>query len=434
VGDPHPLVDAAPDSWIRLLARAPDTLENQGSLLGIVDLGRARRQAGVDPLPTGASDADLTVHLATILGRDRLPSLQLAESASSEQLRGELGFSYDQVDQVITAGPPPRNIYLAVGRFDAAQIAETLEADPTWGPRLEVKTHRGVDYYSWGDDYAIVGDPSPARPLGRGGRLVVGDDWLSWSFGDEQAEATIDAALDPTRSLATVNWLRTATEAADTADLTQFSALAEPDEETFTTEILADPDLPPIDAPRGSSGGQNRSSDGGVSQFVFLYPTEAAAAANLEAFEETWVWIDPQPPAEIRRQGPALIATVTSPPGQPPPEVIVETISGDRYPLTPLGLLPLFNVRTNPPARPTLPDAAPTQEEIIADGEVSQREYEIAFWTFVDCAEAAGDTFTDINQGLDGQYSYSASASAAVDTCYTDHFMLVDRDWQLAHE
>jgi hypothetical protein len=91
-------------------------------------------------------------------------------------------------------------------------------------------------------------------------------------------------------------------------------------------------------------------------------------------------------------------------------------------------------VRTNPPARPTLPDPAPTQEEIIADGEVSKREYEIAFWTFLDCAEAAGVTFTDINQGPDGQYGYSASASASVDACYTDHFMFVDRDWQLAHE
>lgn len=83
---------------------------------------------------------------------------------------------------------------------------------------------------------------------------------------------------------------------------------------------------------------------------------------------------------------------------------------------------------------PDLPTPRPTQNEILADGEATDDEYEIAFWTWVECAEAAGAE-TSIDREDNGRYDYSVGSNvAANDACYRDHFMDVDREWQVANE
>jgi hypothetical protein len=185
---------------------------------------------------------------------------------------------------VVTAGPAPRNLYIAVGRFDPVAIRAAVEGDPARGSRFEIETYRGVEYYRWGGDYAIEGEPTPVRPLGRGGRLVVGDGWLAWTYGDEEVEAIIDTSLDPTASLASVDWLRDTAEVADEHGLTRIVTWPTPTGDGFVTQPAPNQALPLIDAPLGWSGGVDHAPEGAITQYVLVYPTDTDADANLDAF------------------------------------------------------------------------------------------------------------------------------------------------------
>jgi hypothetical protein len=86
------------------------------------------------------------------------------------------------------------------------------------------------------------------------------------------------------------------------------------------------------------------------------------------------------------------------------------------------------------PERPRLPDPRPTRAEALADGKVSDEEYELAFWTYVECAENADVDFASITRDEDGQFRYSVRTNlSAADACYNEHFFDVDRVWQVAN-
>jgi|GEM_PF-4110070 len=84
--------------------------------------------------------------------------------------------------------------------------------------------------------------------------------------------------------------------------------------------------------------------------------------------------------------------------------------------------------------RPVLSDPRPTQDEIFADGVVTDEEYELALWTFVECAEADGASFSSVGRFADGRYQYTMSTGGAGDACYRSIFMQVDLTWQLQRE
>ncbi len=428
VGPADPLARTTARSWVRLLGHAPAHASTGTGPVSIVDLDRAREQAGVIPLAAGPSDDEVNAQLRAILGASHVP-LEPTGVAPG-QLRAVLGFSQDQFDQVITGYAQPGG-YIAVGRFDATAIRSAVQADPTWGPRLVIKVHRGLEYYSWGNDNALTADTSPVRPLGRGGRLVVGDGWLSWSFTDADAESTIDAFADPTLSLAADGWLREAVRAADTTQLTEIVAWSSPTWSTFPdppASILA---LPAIDPPTARSGAGRRAGPGAVDQFVFTYATAAQATANREALEQTWKVLAPAASVEVTRQDAVLSFTLRAPNGQ---DLAVDgdTVDGTHQDLTAANYLAFFHVRSGQANRPSLPAPRPSQAEILRDGKVSTTEYEAAFWTFVECAEATGDTFSSITQRSNGTFVYTTD-SIDGDRCYQDHFAQVDTTWQLAH-
>ena len=149
------LAGASATSWLRLLGRVPRMAASRSGSgsgsgshsLSVVDLARARQQAGVASLPNRPSDADVTAQLTMLFGAGNVPPIE-PEGPTPEQLRSELGFSHDQIDQVISGFASPRG-FVAVGRFDPSQIADAVKADPVWGPRLETRTHRGITYYRW---------------------------------------------------------------------------------------------------------------------------------------------------------------------------------------------------------------------------------------------------------------------------------------------
>jgi hypothetical protein len=83
-------------------------------------------------------------------------------------------------------------VTIATGAFEPSAVDAAVRADPAWAPLLEVVTHRGRSFYSWGGDYSIAGEPSPGRPLGRGGRLLVSDELVVWTKGSDEMRAIID--------------------------------------------------------------------------------------------------------------------------------------------------------------------------------------------------------------------------------------------------
>ena len=337
---------------------------------------------------------------------------------TSSELRAELGFGLEDIDQRIRGGEPPSEYYVATGRFDAAQIDAAVRNDPMWGPRLEIKEYRGFQYYSWGEDYAVSADITPVRRLGRGGRLVVGDGWLSWTFGDAEARATIDAYLDPRTSMAATPSLRAL---AERADVDHLSALAMFPTEFSSSPPSVDSNLPIVDPPPFLSLGQTTGRANGVTQIGFVYESEEQAAANLPAFGESVRRLSPV--IEVVHSGAALYATATT--------------DGTQAPINAMDVFGAFRFRGEIGAldRPDLPSPRPTQDEILADGEVSDDEYEVAFWTYVECAEAAAVQFRSMNREDNGRYTYSIGSNvAANDACYREHFREVDREWQVANE
>ena len=87
-----------------------------------------------------------------------------------------------------------------------------------------------------------------------------------------------------------------------------------------------------------------------------------------------------------------------------------------------------------PVARPELPDPRPTQEEILADGVVTDEEHDLALWRWVVCAEAGGVEVTVLGRAEDGRIDVRVPVDEArtADACYQSLFMQVDRAWQLA--
>ena len=107
----------------------------------------------------------------------------------------------------------------------------------------------------------------------------------------------------------------------------------------------------------------------------------------------------------------------------------------------PPGTTPVFPATTPtspttllPVVRPELPDPRPTQDEILADGIVTDEEHDVAFWTWVECAEAGGIEVTVLGRTEDGRIEGRVQVDEArtADACYQSLFLQVDRAWQLA--
>ena len=418
------LTDTPADSWARLLGKLPAAAINQQTPLFIQDVSRARTQAGVEALPSTPTEDEWRAHAQQLFDRDALLTGELQMPTPAE-LHTELGFGPEQIDQIVTWGMGEHSGFVATGRFDPATIAATVAAEPIWGPELDTREEDGLTVHRWGSDARPTNKRTPVRELGVGGQLIVGDGWIAWTRTDADVDAIIDASVDPAGSLAGVGAVRSAADSADRAGLTEAAIVLGGPEERADSLPRPKPGLPTIDPPATSSGGSGQPSDGHLVQFRLDYATEAEADANLEAFTNTWASIT-EPVPQVDRDGAGLLATFTAP---GPFELTGEYADGIESPLALGFFLSFFNVRAEPLDRPDLPDPRPTQAEILADGTVTNDEYRLAFWTFVECATAAGASFATISEAPDGGYDYTTSGTQG-DACYTELFMQVDMTWQ----
>ena len=124
-------------------------------------------------------------------------------SYSGEEWKATLGFVAADVDQTIYAGAPPINFYEALrGRFNQDDVDNAARTGPM-NEMLEIVTYQGHQFYSWGEDFGVnLSMRSNVRPLGRGHRLALVDDFILWMLWTEGIEEMIDSYEGNITSLA----------------------------------------------------------------------------------------------------------------------------------------------------------------------------------------------------------------------------------------
>ncbi len=208
-----------------LLSRIPDTA-NAREFLRLSDFAGTWELLGIPAIQPGTdAEAALDQFLGYIDRTGQSDELQPNSPAWPLGMRDylsridwytDVAFDPWSVDQAATAGTPPNLYDVALGDFDPAATSNALASCECEQP--DIQTHEGVDFYSWGE--GGVGDIAKrfSRPLydhvGRGPRVLVGDDEAYWTTFDEEMESLIDVASGTTPSLAsnsdfaeTVAWM-----------------------------------------------------------------------------------------------------------------------------------------------------------------------------------------------------------------------------------
>ncbi len=122
---------------------------------------------------------------------------------SDAEWKQTLGFVKEDVDITIYAGAVPIDYYEAVrGCFSREDINNAVMTGPM-NDMLEVFTYSGYEFYSWGGDNDINFQyRSNVRPLGRGHRLALIDNFIFWVGGTRAMEEMIDSYAGNIESLA----------------------------------------------------------------------------------------------------------------------------------------------------------------------------------------------------------------------------------------
>jgi hypothetical protein len=122
---------------------------------------------------------------------------------SDKEWKETLGFVKDDVDQRIYAGELPMSYYEAVrGRFSWEDVDNAARTGPM-NELLEVIPYHGYEFYSWdGDNDIHFQFRSGVRPLGRGHRLAIIDDFILWVRWTDGIKEMIDSYQGNIASLA----------------------------------------------------------------------------------------------------------------------------------------------------------------------------------------------------------------------------------------
>ena len=124
---------------------------------------------------------------------------------TDEEWKQTLGFVFADVDQTIYAGADPVHCYEAVrGRFSQEDVDNAARTGPM-NDILEINTYQGHEFYSWGGDFDVnLLMRSSVRPMGRGHRLALVDDFIFWVLWTEGIEEMIDSYEGNIESLADI--------------------------------------------------------------------------------------------------------------------------------------------------------------------------------------------------------------------------------------
>ena len=199
-------------------------------------------------------------------------------------------FAFDvrNMDQSIIAGPPRTALDVVRGRFDP-QAADEALGTCSECPAPSREEHRGIPFYSWGEDYAGDADMKFAPPafdsLGRGGRIAVLDEYVFRTLGASDMKALIDANRNEGRSLADVEEFRLL--AGGMSRLGAYSMLLSDDVEVWGLEAEsaeAGPRLRPYDA---YAVGAGKDETGPYMALVLVHADDTSAEENVGLLRRT---------------------------------------------------------------------------------------------------------------------------------------------------
>lgn len=126
------------------------------------------------------------------------------EADVPEEYRQTIGFTLEEVGQIIKSGIQP-SIYQAYrGEFDKEVIDNAVKTGPR-NDELEIIQYGDTEFYKWGEDHqANLSLRSNVRPLGMGYRLVVMGDFVFWVGWTEGIKHMIDSYSGNINSLADI--------------------------------------------------------------------------------------------------------------------------------------------------------------------------------------------------------------------------------------
>jgi hypothetical protein len=301
--------------WIvGLLARIPDT-EVSGHEVALVDLAAAAAAAGVAVPSPGAAPDEVTDYLLSLPRDTLVPELLQRTAADVDALRAELGFDHAAIEAAVSAGEPPEQFLVLKGAFDDGAVEAAVHSDPVWSDLLTSLEHAGVAYYAWGADMEIdVERVTPARPLGRGGRLALDDGYVYWVPWTAGLESLIDAGAGTVPTL------------AERPLMARVAAILQ--REQVYSAILTDT---PLLEGRDVSGlvlgvGGGRDEAGAFWVVVAIHDTAAAAEESAAAFRSVITegsslatnqpWSERVASFEVTVEGEAMVAVVHSAGGE----------------------------------------------------------------------------------------------------------------------
>jgi hypothetical protein len=239
---------------------------------------------GIGSPPEDASAEEMNEWLRELADAERSGEVALAQAGSQfaldglldpEAYRAEIGLDPADVRQAAETGVPPATLHVLRGDFDPGVVDEAVQADENYNDLLEVVSHGGVDYYTWGEDFAQDFERlSPVHTLGRGGRLALHEDFLFWCFGTAGVTGAIDAVTGAADSL---------------AGRPDFAAMAGSLEanEVYSATLLETIDMggSPFGPTTAFAAGITTDDDGPAAVLVFAYADEEAAANSLSLIE-----------------------------------------------------------------------------------------------------------------------------------------------------
>ena len=285
--------------WLELLSVLPENEDTLKSAYiqtkGYVDILREQLQSSQDA-PAGALDyVELSVHR-------RLPLFE-STSYTDQEWKETVGFTVKDVTESVVAGAGPPRFYQAVrGQFSQEDIENAAKTGPL-NEHMEIMTHEGYEFYSWGEDFDIHLDwRSGVRRLGRGHRLAYVDGFAIWILWSDGMKEMIDAYEGNIPSLADNEDYKllagaledmdtvTAFFSSDSISISEFKdqfqdnfeELLDKGQEQQVEEFENEPLLKPY---LSFASGAGKDEQGAYLAIVLLNPDEGTAVANVDLLE-----------------------------------------------------------------------------------------------------------------------------------------------------
>ncbi len=203
--------------WLELLKVLP---ENEVTLSGVYlqDFAHLTEKAEQYPGITGRYALS---HLSGSSRSALFSRFNPIDPAIANEYRKTVGFTLDDIGQMVTSGETPQAYEVYCGSFSKTDIDNAVKTGPM-NDQLETVQYGDYEFYRWGEDnLANLEQRSSVRPLGKGHRLALVDDFLFWMTWTEGIEDMLDSYNDKVDSLADVEEFRLLAEGLATFDVSR---------------------------------------------------------------------------------------------------------------------------------------------------------------------------------------------------------------------